>query len=157
MPLATLALSIATIWLFMRGDASPGNFFVGLILAFFLILFLRRTYGQERAFRRWRDIVRFIIYFGWELIVANFQVMRIVLSPRLHIRPGIIAFKTKCKTPLSLTSLANSITLTPGTLSIDISEDGSTIFIHTLDIEDSDHVRENIRLRLEEPVRGAFE
>ena len=157
MPLATLALSIAAIWLFMRGDASPGNFFVGLIIAFLLILFLRRTYGQERAFRRWRDIVRFIFHFAWELIVANFQVLRIVLSPRLHIRPGIIAFKTECKTPLSLTSLANSITLTPGTLSVDISEDGSTIFIHTLDIDDSDNVRASIRRGLEEPVKGAFE
>ncbi len=119
MPLATLALSIAMIWLLMRGDAAPGNFFVGLILAFILILFLRRTYGQERSFRRWSDIVRFIFYFTWELIVANLQVLRIVLSPRLHIRPGIIAFRTECKTPLSVTSLANSITLTPGTLSVD--------------------------------------
>lgn len=157
MPLATLALSIATIWLLMRGDAAPGNFFVGLILAFILILFLRRTYGQERAFRRWRDIVRFIFLFAWELIVANFQVLRIVLSPRLHIRPGIIAYKTECKTPLSITSLANSITLTPGTLSVDISEDDSTIFVHTLDIEEPDKVRADIRRGLEEPVRGAFE
>ena len=145
MPLATLALTIATIWLLMRGDASPGNFFVGLLLAFILIFFLRRTYGQERAFRRWWDIVRFIFHFSWELIIANFQVLRIVLSPRLHIRPGIIAFKTECKTPLSITSLANSITLTPGTLSVDISEDDSTIFVHTLDFDDSDNVRASIR------------
>ena len=157
MPLATLALSIAMIWLFMRGDASPGNFFVGLILAFALILFLRRTYQQERAFRRWGDITRFIVHFAWEVIVANIQVLRIVLSPRLHIRPGIIAYKTECKTPLSITSLANSITLTPGTLSVDISNDDSIIFVHTLDIDDSDNVRESIRRGLEEPVKGAFE
>lgn len=156
MPLATLALSIATIWLLMRGR-EPGNFFVGMTIAFILILFLRRTYGQERSFRRWSDIVRFIFYFTWELIVANLQVLRIVLSPRLHIRPGIIAFRTECKTPLSVTSLANSITLTPGTLSVDISEDDSTIFVHTLDIEEPDKVREGIRRGLEDPVKGAFE
>ncbi len=157
MPLATLALSIAVIWLLMRGDASPGNFFVGLILAFTLILFLRRTYQQERAFRRWRYIFRFIFHFAWEVIVANIQVLLIVLSPRIRIRPGIIAYKTECKTPLSITSLANSITLTPGTLSVDISKDNSTIFVHTLDIDDSDNVRESIRRGLEEPVKRAFE
>jgi multicomponent Na+:H+ antiporter subunit E len=157
MPLATLALSIAVIWLLLKGDGSPGNFFVGLILATVLIYFLRRTYHQERAFRRVGDIVHFIVNFTRELIVANIQVLKIVLAPRITIRPGIIAFKTECKTPLGITLLANSITLTPGTLSVDISEDETTIFIHTLDIEDADAVRDGIRRGLEEPVKGACE
>lgn len=157
MPLATLALTIAVIWLFMRGDAHPGNFFVGLTLAFLIIVFLRKSYHQERSFRRWIDIFWFLVYFLWEVVIANLQVLKIVLSPRLNIRPGIIAFHTQCKTPISITSLANSITLTPGTLSVDISKDETTIFVHTLDIDDADKVRESIRRGLEEPVKGAFE
>ncbi len=157
MPLATLALSISVIWLLLKGDGSPGNFFVGLILAMILIYFLRRTYQQERSFRRVGDVVHFLVNFTRELIVANIQVLKIVLSPRINIRPGIIAFKTECKTPLGITLLANSITLTPGTLSVDISEDQTTIFIHTLDIEHPDQVRDTIRRGLEEPVKGAFE
>ncbi|MDP6279480.1 MAG: Na+/H+ antiporter subunit E [Nitrospinota bacterium] len=157
MPLATLALSISVIWLLLKGDGSPGNFFVGLILAMILIYFLRRTYHQERSFRRVGDIAHFLINFTRELIVANIQVLKIVLSPRINIRPGIIAFKTECKTPLGITLLANSITLTPGTLSVDISEDQTTIFIHTLDIENPDQVRDGIRRGLEEPVKGACE
>ncbi|HJP13599.1 MAG TPA: Na+/H+ antiporter subunit E [Nitrospinota bacterium] len=157
MPLATLALSISVIWLLLKGDGSPGNFFVGLILAMILIYFLRRTYHQERSFRRVGDIAHFLINFTRELIVANIQVLKIVLSPRISIRPGIIAFKTECKTPLGITLLANSITLTPGTLSVDISEDQTTIFIHTLDIENPDQVRDGIRRGLEEPVKGACE
>ena len=89
--------------------------------------------------------------------MANLQVLKIVLSPNMKIRPGIIAFKTQCKTPLGITSLANSITLTPGTLSVDISKDDSTIFVHTLDIDDVDKVRDSIRRGLEEPTKGAFE
>jgi len=157
MPLATLALTISVIWLLLRGDGSPGNFFVGLLLAGILIHFLRRTYQQERAFRRVGDIVHFIIYFIRELIVANVQVLKVVLSPNLNIRPGIIAYKTECTTPLGITVLANSITLTPGTLSVDISEDHSTIFVHTLDIDHPDTVCDGIRRGLEEPVKGAFE
>lgn len=157
MPLATLVLSISAIWLLLRGDASPGNFFVGLILALISILFLRRTYNQERSFRRVGGIIHFIINFTRELIVANIQVLKIVLSPKLNIRPAIIAFKTDCKTPLGLTLLANSITLTPGTLSIDISEDQSNIYIHILDMENPDRVRDDIRRGLEEPVKGACE
>ena len=157
MPLATLALGISVIWLLLRGDASPGNFFVGLIIALILIRFLRRTYQQERSFRRVGDIAHFLINFTRELIVANIQVLKIVLSPKMAIRPGIIAYKTDCKTPLGITVLANSITLTPGTLSVDISEDGTTIFVHTLDIEHPDQVRDAIRRGLEEPVKGACE
>ena len=150
-------MSISVIWLLLKGDGSPGNFFVGLILAMILIYFLRRTYHQERSFRRVGDIAHFLINFTRELIVANIQVLKIVLSPRISIRPGIIAFKTECKTPLGITLLANSITLTPGTLSVDISEDQTTIFIHTLDIENPDQVRDGIRRGLEEPVKGACE
>ena len=62
-----------------------------------------------------------------------------------------------CKTPLGVTMLANSITLTPGTLSIDVSEDHETIFVHTLDIDHPDEVAESIREGLEQPIVGAVE
>ncbi len=157
MSLTTLALSIALIWILMKGTGSAGDFFVGLILAAVIIRFLRRSYRQERYFLRVERIVHYLFSFLWELILANLQVLRIVLSPRLRIRPGILAYRTGCKTPFGVTLLANSITLTPGTLSVDVSDDRSTIFVHTLNIDHPDQVREGIRRGLEEPVRGAVE
>ncbi|MEE9274554.1 MAG: Na+/H+ antiporter subunit E [bacterium] len=157
MPLATLALVIAVMWLMMRSESGPADFFVGLILALGILLFLRRSYHKERAFHRAHYTVLFVASFIREMVIANFQVLRIVLSPRLRIRPGILAFRTRLKTPLGVTVLANSITLTPGTLSVDISEDSTTIFVHTLDIAHPDEVREAIRRGLEEPIQRAME
>ncbi len=157
MSLATLAFTIATIWIFLHGSATPGHFFVGLIMAAFIIRFLKKSYYQDRAFFRIGSYFRYLRSFIWELFIANFQVLKIVLSPRLSIRPGIIPYKTMCKTPLGVTMLANSITLTPGTLSIDVSEDHETIFVHTLDIDHPDEVAESIREGLERPIVGAVE
>ncbi len=157
MPLATLAFTIATIWIFLHGSATPGHFFVGLIMALLIIRFLKKSYYQDRAFFRIGSYFRYLRSFTWELLVANVQVLKIVLAPRLSIRPGIIPYKTVCKTPLGVTMLANSITLTPGTLSIDVSDDDETIFVHTLDIDHPDEVAEGIREGLEEPIVGAVE
>ena len=70
------------------------------------------------------------------LIRANFDVARRVLTPSLPINPGIVKFKTKLKTDYSKMVLANSITLTPGTLSVDIIDD--TFYIHWIDVKTTD-------------------
>ncbi len=157
MSLATLAFSIAAIWIFLNGSATPGDFFVGLVLAVFIIRFLKKSYYQDRAFFRIGSYLRYLRSFIRELFIANVQVLKIVLSPRLSIRPGIISYRTICKTPLGVTMLANSITLTPGTLSIDVSDDDETIFVHSLDIDHPDEVAMSIRKGLEQPIVGAVE
>lgn len=157
MSLATIVFSLSAIWILMKGTGSAGDFFVGLILAALILRFLRKSYHQEKSFLRAGRIGRYVLSFTRELILANIQVLRIVLSPRIRIRPGILAYRTRCRTPFGVILLANSITLTPGTLSVDISEDSQTIFVHALDITHPDEVREAIRLGLEEPVIGAVE
>ena len=157
MPLAALALVIAALWIFLHGSATPGRFFVGLVMAALIIGLLRKSCYEERTFLRLGSYARYLRSFAWELLAANLQVLKIVLSPRLSIRPGIISYRTVCRTPLGVTMLANSITLTPGTLSVDVSEDHATIFVHTLDIDHPDEVAAGIREGLERPIAGAVE
>jgi multicomponent Na+:H+ antiporter subunit E len=157
MPLAEIVFILAIIWILMKGTGSAGDFFVGLILAALILRFLRQSYHRERSFVRFKNVGRYLASFSRELVKANLQVLGIVLAPRIRIRPGILAYRTQCHSPLALTLLANSITLTPGTLSMDISEDNQTIFVHALDITHPDEVREAIRRGLEEPVIGAME
>lgn len=80
-----------------------------------------------------------------QLVLSNLEVAGIVLSPRLHIRPGLIAYRTELKTDLAITTLANIITLTPGTLTLEVSEDRTVLFIHVLDIENPEVVADSIR------------
>jgi multicomponent Na+:H+ antiporter subunit E len=91
-------------------------------------LMLRNPEGQDRALKAWR----FALYLPWliyQVVVANVHVAKLVLSPE-KIHPQVIRFKTKLKSDFSMVTLANSITLTPGTITMDI-EDGEFI-VHAL-------------------------
>lgn len=85
-------------------------------------------------------LFRLLLSFVYELLASNIAVLRIVLRPRIRIQPGIVAFHTELRSEAAITCLANMITLTPGTLTLDVSEDRSTLFIHTLDVESPEAV-----------------
>ncbi len=88
---------------------------------------------------------RLAVVFARELAMSNLAVARIVLSPKMVINPGIIAYKTELTSELTITFLANLITLTPGTLTVEISKDHSILYIHTLNIESPEETTESIR------------
>ena len=93
---------------------------------------------------------RYVLVFVGELIFANIQVARLVMRPQLKIRPGFLAIPMEAQSDFEVTSLANSITLTPGTISVHVSKDRRAIVIHVLDIgEDPEKVRQNIKQMLE--------
>ena len=81
-------------------------------------------------------MIQYLIVFLIALVQSNLDVAKRVLTPSLPINPGIVKFKTKLKTDYSKMILANSITLTPGTLSIDIVDD--TFYIHWIDVKSTD-------------------
>jgi len=103
-----------------------------------------------------RRIWYFIVYlfrFTKELTLANYQVAKLVLSPRMPIRPGFISVPLEARTDFEITSFANSITLTPGTISVHIPDDHSSIVIHAIDVgDDLDALRQATKDSLEAPI-----
>jgi multicomponent Na+:H+ antiporter subunit E len=91
-----------------------------------------------------------------ELVKANLNVMRLVFSPRINIKPGIVEVKTELKSPIGRLALANSITLTPGTLVVDIKQD--SLFIHWIDTSTTDPVAatEAISARFEKYLKVIY-
>nr|MDH3161564.1 Na+/H+ antiporter subunit E [Bacillus licheniformis] len=98
-------------------------------------------------------IVRLLFIFIKELVLANVSVLKTILSPRLKNKPGIFAFKTDLKADWEITTLANLITLTPGTLVVDISDDRSILYIHAVDIDDAEKAISDIRISFEEAIK----
>ena len=92
---------------------------------------------------------RLLFFFIYELLLANVVVARTVLARRLEIRPGIIAYATELRSPMAVTWLANLITLTPGTLTLYVSDDHSTLYVHTLNVDDPAAVVNSIRRAFE--------
>lgn len=94
--------------------------------------------------------LRYVVIFLWELAWANVAVAKLVLSPKMRIKPGFLAVPMDATTDLEVTSLANSITLTPGTITVHVSDDRNAIVVHCLDTQDEpDAVRSSIKLSLE--------
>jgi len=93
--------------------------------------------------------LRLGLRFLYELVASNIVVARMVLRPQLSIRPGIVAYRTDLQSEMAVAWLANLITLTPGTLTLAVSEDRKTLYIHTLDIDDPAQVVSSIRRSFE--------
>lgn len=103
---------------------------------------------KKKYFRTAREFIGYLPWLIKETIVANFQIAKIVLSPSLKIDPVMVEFTSTVKTDLGLTILANSITITPGTVTVDI-QDGRVFLIHALSKEHEEAV---LSLEIEKKV-----
>ncbi len=131
---------VALTWLLLTGTLNKDELLIGGIgLALIAILFYKYS-DLYSALKITPKIILYyplyLIVFLIELIKANIDVALRVINPSLPINPGIVAVKTSLKDPLSKLILANSITLTPGTLTVDVKED--TLFIHWIDVKGKD-------------------
>lgn len=147
-----LNIGIAIMWMLLRSEVSAVEFvfgyIVGLVLLFVLRRFLRFDFYARRVFALFKLLALFI----YELILANIDVIKIVISPKMDIQPGIIAVPTKLNTEWEVTLLATMISLTPGTLSMNFSEDGKTIFVHSIHVPDKEEAIKQIHNTFEKAI-----
>ena len=154
-----LNIFLAVIWCLLQEKFDLTEFVIGALFGYGIIYMLKSILDDRKEERRTLTFkeyvtltaktVRYFIIFLIEVIKANIEVVKIVLSPKLNMTPGIIAYKLDVKTDAGITLLANSITLTPGTLSIDISKDRKTLYVHALHIKDARALEQSIRNSLE--------
>ena len=155
--------SLALAWCFVHGTVSIQNFLAGFLLAFIVIWPLRKFYSFNKELSLGKYIrkipaqLRFFWMLTIEIIKANIMVAKIVLQPKIDIKPGVIAVPIRTKTDMGITALANTITLTPGTLTIDVSDDKSVLYVHAIDTSDPEGLLEFIREDIEKYVLEAFE
>ena len=97
------------------------------------------------------------IYFLWELLASSFQVAWDVITPVHRSNPAIIAVPLDIEDPKEITVLANLISLTPGSLSLDVSPDRSTLYVHDMFVDDPDETRKRIKTGFERRVQEAME
>jgi multicomponent Na+:H+ antiporter subunit E len=97
-----------------------------------------------------------MLLFLYELLLSGYRVARLVLTPRMQLKPGIFAYPLKVDRNFEITLLANLITLTPGTLSVDVSDDRKTLFVHAIDCSDPDQTRRDIANGSERRILEAF-
>lgn len=108
---------------------------------------------MRRLLRRLGYAVLYVFLFLRELVLANYQVAKLALTPGLRFRSGFVSIPLDASTDLEITSFANSITLTPGTISVHVSDDRRSIVIHAIDVgDDVEELRRSIKASLEAPI-----
>jgi len=147
--LLVLNLLLSLAWIGLTGEFRPLNFVIGFALGYLLLWLALRMDPSVVYFKKVPQVVRFLIFFSWEVIQSNLRILYDVISPRQKMTPGIIAIPLDAKTDLEITAFANLITLTPGTLSLDISKDRSTLYIHAMYIDDVTTFKQNLKQGLE--------
>jgi multicomponent Na+:H+ antiporter subunit E len=131
-----LHIVLAVIWMLMFASFDPYTLLAGLAVSFVLIAMLGPTQESRRFRVNPLRLVRFAAYFVKILVIANWQVARLVLDPAMPIRPRIIRYDVAGLSPAQVTTLANAITLTPGTLSVDLSPDDRALYVHCINAPD---------------------
>lgn len=141
---------ISLLWTLLTGEVSVGNLTLGFVLGY-LALTLLYPGAEKKAsyFKKSMQFVRFSMTFIKELLVSTWRVAQDVVKPLPYMRPGVIGIPLDAKTDLEITMLANIISLTPGTLSLDVSPDRKTLFIHAMYVGDPDELRKEIKDGLE--------
>lgn len=144
-------LFLALVWAAFLGDFSPQNLLVGSVLGYLVLFLSRRALPQSKYFEKVTKAIGFMLFFIWELLLASLRVASDVLSPKLNMRPRVIAYKMEARTKAEIVLLSNLFTLTPGSLSLDVSSDNTVLYIHAIYAEDKDKAIESLR-RLEKKL-----
>jgi multicomponent Na+:H+ antiporter subunit E len=159
-------LLLAIAWMVLNNSFTPADLAVGLIFGFVVLRLSWPVLSSEpftpgRYFRfltaqPLRTTLRWIGFLGFgfvEIVKSNVAVTKAVLSPKLDLKPGIVAIPLELKSDEGITTLANLITLTPGTVTLDVSSDRKTLYIHAFDASDPDAIRRDTRESFERRVK----
>jgi multicomponent Na+:H+ antiporter subunit E len=147
-----LNLLLALSWIALTGQFSAINFVEGFALGYLMLWLVQRATGPSSYFAKTSQVIRFALFYVGELILANLRVAYGVLKPS-SLRPGVVAVPLDVQTDAEITLLVNLITLTPGTLSLDISADHSVLYVHTMHVDDVEEFRCQIKQGFERRVR----
>lgn len=147
-----LNMFIALTWMFLSVSFKPTTFIIGYLIGLFMIYILRKSFSSRFYMTRVWAVVKLIVLFLKELILSNFSVLKLIVKPEMPIRPAIFAMPTVLEKDWEITLLSSLITLTPGTVVIDISDDNKTLYIHTIDFEDVDDAINSIKNTFEKAI-----
>tara|TARA_R110002094_G_scaffold184404_4_gene161292 strand:- start:1074 stop:1577 length:504 start_codon:yes stop_codon:yes gene_type:complete len=156
-PHPLLTLLLAVVWVILQNDFSAGMAVFGLLLGI-VIARLAAVWWPDRplSFHPGKMAIYMVIVL-WDIMVANIQVAWIVLTrPNSKLRPAWVVVPLDLVQPEAITVLAGTITLTPGTVSADLSDEGHSLLVHALDTDDPDGVRDEIKHRYERRLKEIF-
>lgn len=145
-------LILALLWATMTGAFTLGNVCIGLFIGWAILYAAQPVLGASAYLRRIRASISLIGFVLFELVVANARVAAAVILPGRYLRPGVVAVPLEARTDLEIALLSNTITLTPGTFTLELSEGRDVLYVHALNLDSAEALIEEIKSNYERRV-----
>ena len=152
---AALVVWLTLVWVGLWGSVTAANVLGGVAVSLVLVLSLRPSPAGAPAVVSPVALLRFVLRFFADLVVSSLQVVRLALRPRLELRQGIVSVQEPGASDTLLTVLADAISLTPGTLTVDVEPATGTLYVHVLDVGEGPHGVQRVREGLQDQARAA--
>ncbi|MFN3750283.1 MAG: Na+/H+ antiporter subunit E [Thiobacillus sp.] len=154
-PLLTAALTL--LWLLLVNELSAGHVVLGALLGWLIPFATSRFWPEQIRIRHTGVLARFLGVFAVDIVRGSFHVAGLILKGPAHLRPAFVEVPLALTTDLAISLLANTISLTPGTVSARLSADRRTLVVHTIDTGDAAALVAEIKQRYEAPLKQVFE
>ena len=153
-----LTVLLTVVWMLLGNRFSLNALLFGLFLGIVVPVATRAYWPNRPVLRNWHKIAEYLLIVLWDIVVANVSVARIILlKPDAARTPAWVRIPLDLRSPEAISVLAGTITMTPGTLSADLSAHGHSLLVHCLDTDDPEAVRDEIKRRYEGRLKEIFE
>jgi multicomponent K+:H+ antiporter subunit E len=156
LPFPGMSLVLWAVWLLLVNRITVDHVLLGALLGWLIPQVTRLFWPTVPRLRRLDRFLAFLALVHWDILVANVTVARLILGPSSKLRPAFVELPLDLDNDFAITVLANTISLTPGTVSADVSEDRKTLLVHVLDVDDEQALIRHIKYRYERPLREVF-
>ncbi|MFO7604558.1 MAG: Na+/H+ antiporter subunit E [Gammaproteobacteria bacterium] len=157
LPHPLLSLILSMVWVLLANSFSFGNLVLGLLLGWTIPLFSANFWPERVSIRHPLTLVRFIATVFMDIILANFIVAGLILRGPKPLKSTFMRLPLDLQSDLAISLLSNTICLTPGTVSAELSADRRYLLVHALHTDDADALLRTIKQRYEAPLKEVFE
>lgn len=156
-PHPILSFVLWLVWLLLNNTVAPGHMVLGAVLAIVIPLLTSKFWPEQVCMRHPFTLFKFVMIVLWDIMIANVIVAKLILGNKKKLQPCFLHIPLDIEHPLAIGLLANTISLTPGTVSCDLSEDKKFLLVHGLHEEDPQATIDEIKQRYEQPLKKVFE
>lgn len=153
LPMPFHSLLLFSIWLLMNNSISPGHIVLAVFFAISIPLLVNSMRSEQPKIRKPWLAVRYFLLVLKDILIANVQVAILVLGPIRKLQPGFIAVPLDVNSDVGITVLASTVSLTPGTVSVEVSEDKQWLYVHALHLDNEQALIDEIKQRYERPIK----
>lgn len=157
LPHPWLTLVLVLLWMLLLNDFSVGGLLVGTVLAVVISRLTSQFWPERPPIKSYRKALAYLGVLAWDVVVANLQVTRLILFRRAReLEVRWVVLPLELRSPEAITVLAGTITMTPGTVSCDLSADGRSLLVHCLDAPDAEEAVRQMKVRYEARLKEIF-